>query len=66
MSAAFEIREKPRIPFVDVEWKPARDDDRDHCQTALTILADEFLQRYDQEAKNRDWVIVVGAYSNQR
>jgi hypothetical protein len=65
MSAAFEIREKP-IPFVGVGWKPARDDDRDFCQTALTVLADEFLQRYDQEAKNRDWVFVVGAYSDQR
>jgi hypothetical protein len=39
------------------------DDDPEFWAVALKVLADEFLRRYDGEAKNRKWILVVGACS---
>jgi hypothetical protein len=58
-----KIIEESNVPFEAVERKLNKDDDRGLWQTALTVLTDEFLQRFDQETKNRDWVFVVGACS---
>ena len=64
MAAEYETNEKRAVPFDVVEVKLSKDDDPDLWKTALTVLADEFLQRYDHEAKNRDWVFIVGACSH--
>jgi hypothetical protein len=56
--------ENLKVPFAAVVAKLSEDDDRDFWQTALTVLTDEFLYRYDEEAKNREWVFVVGVCSH--
>lgn len=40
------------------------DDDQNFWHAALNVLADEFLHRYEKEAKNREWVFIVGACSH--
>ena len=39
-------------------------DDLGLWENVLNVLADEFLQRYDRVAKNRTWVLLVGACSH--
>jgi hypothetical protein len=56
--------ENPSAPFDAVVAKLSESDDRDFWQAALTVLADEFLRRYAEEAKNREWVLIVGACSH--
>ena len=56
--------ENLKLPFEAVVTKLTEDDDRDFWQTALTVLTDEFLHRYDEEAKNREWVFIVGVCSH--
>jgi hypothetical protein len=56
--------EKPKIPLEVVEAKLSKDDDRDFWQAALSVLTDEFLQRYDRESKGRTWIFSVGACSH--
>ena len=51
-------------PFASVMPNLTEGDDRDLWQIALGVLADEFLQRYDEEAKNRQWVFIIGACSH--
>jgi hypothetical protein len=40
--------------------KLGADDDQGFWEVALKLSADEFLRRYDREAKGRRWVFVVG------
>ena len=56
--------ENLKVPFAAVVAKLSEDDDRDFWQTALSVLTDEFLHRYDKEAKYREWVFVVGICSH--
>jgi hypothetical protein len=56
--------EQLTVPFGAIEAKLAADDDRDFWQTALAVLADEFLQRHEEEASTGDWAIVIGACSH--
>jgi hypothetical protein len=56
--------ENPNAPFDAIARKLGVDDDRNFWQTALTVLTDEFLHRYDEKAKNREWVFVVGVCSH--
>ena len=39
-------------------------DDPRFWQAALYVLADEFLQRYDREAKNDAWIFLIGTCSH--
>ena len=59
-----KIPENLKLLFEAVQSKLTEDDDRNFWQAALTALTDEFLQRYDEEAKNREWVFVVGVCSH--
>lgn len=52
------------IPFDAIEAKLAPDDDRDFWQTALAVLADEFVHRHKDESAKGDWAVVVGACSH--
>jgi hypothetical protein len=47
-----------------VRRKLTAGDDPYLWETALTVLADEFLQRYNREARNRNWFFLVGACSH--
>ena len=58
--------EKLTLPFEAFEAKLAADDDRDFWKTALAVLAQEFLQRHEEEASKGDWAMVVGACSHWR
>ena len=42
------------VPFEAVAVKLTEDDDREFWQSALSVLTEEFLRRYDVEAKNRE------------
>jgi hypothetical protein len=57
-------RENPSALFDAVAAKLTQDDDPNFWQTALAVLKDEFLRRYDEEARNREWVLIVGACSH--
>ena len=50
--------------FETVRGRLTTEDDLKLWETALTVLVDEFLQRYEREAKNRTWVFLVGACSH--
>jgi hypothetical protein len=56
--------ENPKSIFETLKGELTPEDDVGLWETALTVLADEFLQRYDREAKNRTWVFLVGACSH--
>lgn len=56
--------DNPNLPFEAVVARLTEDDDRDFWQAALTVLTDEFLRRYDEHARNREWVFVVGICSH--
>jgi len=47
-----------------VEVKLGTEDDPLFWKSALSVLADEFLQRHIEEGKKRDWAIVAGACSH--
>jgi len=52
------------IPLNLIEAKLGKEDDPLFWKSALSVLADEFLQRYVEEGKRRERVIVVGACSH--
>jgi hypothetical protein len=56
--------ENPNVPFEVVEAKLTKDNDRNLWEAALSVLADEFLQRYNRESKDRTWIFWVGACSH--
>ena len=53
-----------RLTLETVRGKLTAEDDFGLWESVLNVLTDEFLQRYDREAKNRTWVFVVGACSH--
>ena len=59
-----ETAKNPTTPYEAVAAKLTADDDGDFWQTALSVLTDDFLHRYDEEAKNREWVLIVGVCSH--
>lgn len=56
--------EDSAIPFEAFEAKLAVDDDRAFWQIALTVLAEEFVQRQREESFSSDWAMMVGACSH--
>lgn len=56
--------EDSKIIFEAVKGKLTAGDDLGLWENALTILTDEFLQRYDDQAKNANWIFLVGACSH--
>jgi hypothetical protein len=52
------------IPFECFETKLTADDDRGFWRTALTVVADEFVNRFDEESTKGAWAIVIGACSH--
>jgi hypothetical protein len=56
--------ENRNVLFEAIVTKLTAEDDREFWQVALGMLADEFLKRYEKEAKNREWVFIVGACSH--
>jgi hypothetical protein len=47
-----------------LKGKLTAEDDLGLWEAASSVLAGEFLQRYDREAKNREWVFLVGVCSH--
>lgn len=56
--------EKPEVPFEFFDVMLTSDDDRNLWRAVLTVITDEFLQRYELEPTNKNWVLVVGACSH--
>jgi hypothetical protein len=56
--------EKQTVVIEAVRSKLTAADDPDFWDTALTVLTDEFLQRYNRKANNQDWYFLVGACSH--
>jgi hypothetical protein len=56
--------ENRNVLFETIVSKLTVEDDCDFWRAALDVLADEFLQRYEKEAKNREWAFIVGACSH--
>jgi hypothetical protein len=56
--------EKHAIPFEVIATNLVADDDRNLWRTALAVLTDDFMLRYDEKPVNRDWALVVGACSH--
>ena len=54
------------IAFEAVEAKLAADDDRAFWQVALTVLAEEFVQRHSEESCSANWAMMVGKCSHWR
>jgi len=55
---------RPNGLFDAIANKLTAEDDRDFWRIALTVLADEFLQKYGCESKTRNWIVLVGACSH--
>jgi hypothetical protein len=51
----------PNYLIESVSHNLRADDDPNFWEAVLKVLADEFLRRYDHEAKNRKWIFVVGS-----
>ncbi len=56
--------ERIAIPFEVFEGRLTAHDDPDFWRLALTIFADEFVQRHQEESAKGDWALVVGACSH--
>jgi hypothetical protein len=56
--------ENSKLVFEEFRGKLTVEDDLALWEKALTVLVQEFLVRYDREAKNREWVFLVGACSD--
>lgn len=52
------------FPFGAIEAILSTDDDPQLWKAALSVVSDEFLQRYKRESKNKSWGVVVGACSH--
>jgi hypothetical protein len=49
------------FPFAAIEAVLSSNDDPLLWRAALSVVADNLLQRYDRESKNKSWGMVVGA-----
>lgn len=58
------IPENTDLPFESVQPKLTKDDDRQFWQIALAVLGNEFITRYDEDGKGREWLLVVGVCSH--
>ena len=56
--------ESPRALVETVRNKLTAGDDPNLWEAVLAVLADDFLQRYNREARNRNWFFWVGACSH--
>jgi hypothetical protein len=56
--------ENSKILIENVRGKLTVEDDLALWEEALRVLVQQFLLRYDREAKNREWVFLVGACSH--
>ncbi len=63
MAKLVRTPQNPGEPFAAIATRLTEEDDPGLWQTALTVLTDDFLQRYDEVGKNREWLFVVGACS---
>src|SRR5579872_1882210 len=52
------------FPFAVLEAILSIDDDPTLWSAALSVVTDDFLQRYKQDSKNRNWGMVVGVCSH--
>lgn len=52
------------FPITALEGILSRDDDPYLWRAALSVVTDDFLQRYNRGSKNKNWGIVVGACSH--
>ena len=52
------------VAFEAVESKLAADDDPAFWREALAVLAEEFVQRFQDELRGASWAMVVGACSH--
>jgi hypothetical protein len=52
------------FPFAAVEAILSAEDDPILWRAALSVVSDDFLQRYKRESKNKSWGVVVGACSH--
>ena len=59
-----QTAENPTAPYEAVVARLTEDDDLSFWHTVLTVLTDEFLHRYEEAAKNREWLFIVGACSH--
>jgi len=51
------------FPFTALETMLSAEDDPLLWKSALSVVTDDFVQRYDRESGNKNWGIVVGACS---
>jgi len=58
------VSEKLIVPFEAIEAKLTADDDPTFWQTALAVLAEEFVHRHAEESAKGNWAVVVGACSH--
>ncbi len=52
------------FPFAALETILSTDDDPFLWRATLSVVTDDFLQRYNRESKNKCWGMVVGACSH--
>lgn len=52
------------FPFTALETILSADDDPLLWRAALSVVTDDFLQRYQRESTNKNWGMVVGACSH--